>query len=87
MIVSNTQSPPFASVFHLDVSAIVGSEYLPLVDDVIRMVCVQVTIQLMVYLSGSSASFFTSEFALLLVYVVLGVMLYWLVVRKIVGIV
>ncbi len=80
-------TPPFPSVFRLDVSSLVGPEYLPLVDDVIRMVCIQVTIQLMVYLSGNGASFFSSDFGLLVVYVVLGVMLYWLAVRKVVAIV
>lgn len=69
------------AMFTVPVSSLVGKEYIPLVDDVVRMVCIQCTIQLMIFLGGGAA-FFTSDFVLLVIYVVLGVMLYWLVVRK-----
>ena len=62
-----------------------------MVQDAIRMLCNQVTIQAMMSLSSGSGSdavpFFSSDFLLLVVYVILGVMLYWLAVRKLVVVV
>lgn len=76
-----------SAVWSLDLSGLVGKEYIPFVQDVVRMVCIQFTIQLLYHLNApSGASFFTSDFVMLLVYIVLGVMLYWLVLRKVVAI-
>jgi uncharacterized membrane protein SirB2 len=74
------------ALFTVSISNVIGPEYLPMVHDVARMVAIQVTIQLMVYLSSPSGQpFFTQDFALLVIYIVLGVMLYWLALRKIVA--
>lgn len=56
-------------------------EYIPMVDDMLRVVCIQVAIQLMLFASGES-QFFTAEFVMLVIYIVLGVALYWLVAKK-----
>jgi uncharacterized membrane protein SirB2 len=58
-------------------------EYIPMVDDMLRVVCIQVAIQLMLFASGDS-QFFTAEFIMLVIYIVLGVALYWLVAKKLV---
>lgn len=58
-------------------------EYIPMVDDMLRIVCIQVAIQLMLFASGES-QFFTAEFIMLVIYIVLGVALYWLVAKKLV---
>lgn len=57
--------------------------------DAMRMLCIQATIQLMGVLSGGepSSSFLSADFVLLVVYVVLGVMMYWLAVRRVIAIV
>jgi hypothetical protein len=61
-------------------------EYLHMLDDMARMLCIQLTIQVLLYFSGDTdRSFFTREFLLLVMYVELGVMLYWLIVRRLVG--
>ena len=86
-ILDASVTPLYQSMYQLDISSLLGTEYRPLIDDIVRMVCIQVTIQLMMFLSGGGSPFFTAEFALLVVYVVLGVMLYWLVIRKIIAIV
>lgn len=72
------------SLYTFDVSTHMGSsDYIKLFDDVLRMLCIQLTIQIMLYFSGDAgATFLSREFVLLLMYVELGVMLYWLVVRK-----
>lgn len=56
-------------------------EYIPMLDDMLRVVCIQVAIQLMLFASGES-QFFTAEFVMLVIYIVLGVALYWLVAKK-----
>ena len=77
------QAEPVEAVFTWDVSRALGGEYAPVVRDVLRMACIQLVIQLMTWLVGSEdAQFLTSEFLLLLVYIVLGVLLYWLVARR-----
>jgi hypothetical protein len=70
----------------LSVSTMFGPEYLPMVHDIARMVAIQATIQLMVYLSSpSGTAFFTQDFVMLVMYIVLGVMFYWLALRKLVA--
>ena len=75
--------PDGDAIFKVGVTTAIGAEYLPLVDDIVRMVCIQATIQIMVFLAGGG-SLFTTDFVMLVVYIILGVMLYWLVFRKLV---
>jgi hypothetical protein len=73
------------ALFNWRVSEMLGSEYVPITEDILRMLCIQATIQLMSFMSSSDAerpAFWTSDFVLLVVYVILGVMLYWLVLRR-----
>jgi hypothetical protein len=72
----------------LDVTTLVGDEYVPLVDDTMRMLTLQVIIQFMLTLrSPKEYSMFSESFFELLFYIVLGLMTYWLVIRKLVKIV
>lgn len=78
-------NPP--PLFPIHVSHHVGSDVAPLGNDVLRMICIQLAIQLMLALSDPSGvgSVFTTEFILLIVYITLGAMLYWLAIRRIVA--
>ena len=72
----------------LDVSTLVGDEYVPLVDDTMRMLTLQIIIQFMLMLrSPKEYSMFSESFFELLFYIVLGLMTYWLIIRKLVKIV
>lgn len=74
------------SLFTVNISDTIGSEYTSLMEDLLRMLCIQLTIQVMLYFSGDVGnSFITREFMLLLIYVEMGVLLYWLVMRKVVS--
>lgn len=58
-------------------------EYIELADDVARMVIIQVAIQFLYYLNNSEqVQFFSADFILLVIYMVLGILLYRLVFRK-----
>jgi hypothetical protein len=77
-------TPP---LFPVHVSTLAGSDVAPFANDVLRMICIQLSIQLMLALSDPSGvgSVFTTEFILLIVYITLGAMLYWLAIRRIVS--
>ena len=61
----------------------INQEYIPIAEDIIRMVLIQITIQLLLSFGGES-QFFTSYFILSVIYIVLGICLYWLVFKKLI---
>ena len=61
-------------------------DYIGLIDDIARMVIIQFSIQLLLYATSPEENqFFSADFILLLLYIILGVCLYWLVFKKIVS--
>jgi hypothetical protein len=80
---TNSTAPP--SFYLLNISHKLGPEYVSFCNDVLRMMVLQVTLQFMIYLSNPSANaFISAEFLLLLLYIIIGVAMYWLVVRRLV---
>jgi hypothetical protein len=74
--------------YTIDVTRAWGAGYAPFLEDVVRMTCVQATIQLMIFFSaggGAISALLTAELVLLMVYVVFGVGVYWLAVRRLVA--
>lgn len=71
------------TLIDLEVSTFFGDEYIPLINDLSRMITLQVIIQLMLSMRDSKEyPFFSQHFFELLFYIVLGLMTYWLVVKK-----
>lgn len=72
-------------MFEIDVTREWGPGYAVFLEDVSRMLCVQLTIQMMMFFSSApgSISFLSTEFLVMLAYVVLGVALYWLVLKRV----
>jgi hypothetical protein len=60
-------------------------EYIEFINDLIRMIIIQVMIQFLFYLSNPSLGFFTGEFFLLIIYICLGVCVYWLIFKKLIN--
>lgn len=58
-------------------------EYIPFVDDLARMLCIQVVLQIMLVLQGA-ASMDAMFFALVL-YMMLGVSVYWLILKRVIA--
>jgi len=76
------------ALLDIDISKNIGNEYVPLVDDTLRMLTLQIIIQFMLSLRDDKEyPFFSESFFELLFYIVLGLMFYWLVIRKTVKIV
>lgn len=60
-----------------------NKEYIPMIEDISRMVIVQLTIQFLYFINNKDGdAFFSIDFLLLLVYIVLGVCIYWLIFKK-----
>ncbi len=72
------------ALFTINISNVIGPEYVPFFTDVARMLCIHLTIQFMYYIGSDNVAFFSSEFIVMILYVILGVMIFWLIVRKIV---
>lgn len=63
-----------------------NKEYIDLADDVARMVIIQVAIQFLYYLNNTEqVTFFSADFILLVIYMILGILLYRLVFRKMIA--
>ena len=81
---------PLRALTTLPVTRWLGAEYVPMAEDLLRMVCIQAAIQAMLVLSADSVggvtSFLAWDFALLIAFVTLGVLFYWLLVRRVVAV-
>lgn len=71
------------SLFAIDISGALGRDFAPIANDFMRMLCIQLVIQVLMT-SNSGSSVLSAEFFVLLLYVAIGIMLYWAVVRKLV---
>ena len=76
------------TIYTLIISEKLGSEeYIDAIDDVLRMIVIQVMVQFMFYLNDPTENtFFTETFFATLLYIVLGITFYWLVVKKVITI-
>jgi len=63
----------------------ISKDYVEMLNDIARFTIIQLAIQIMlVLMEPTRFSIFSMDFLLLLVFVNIGVMLYWLVFRKLV---
>lgn len=75
-------TPQHETLWTVKTTPTFGQDSHIMFDDIVRMILIQVTIQLMFYMSTNDRQFFTEEFVLLVLYIILGILLYWLVFRK-----
>lgn len=62
-----------------------NKDYIDFINDVIRMVIIQFMIQFLFYINNEEdTSFFSLDFVLLIIYLILGVCVYWLVIKKLI---
>ena len=75
-----------ASLYSVRLSeGFLGADAPAIVNDIARMVCIQATIQFMFAVCKPEHNVSLDEFASMLLFVVLGVAVYWLIFRKIVA--
>ena len=80
------ESGSSGSIFTIPISRVLGADYMPMISDVMRMVCIHFTIQFMMYVGGSDTSIFSREFIETLLYIVLGVLVFWLIFKRVIWI-
>ena len=70
----------------LYVFQIPNKDYIDVIDDVFRMVTIQLSIQFLYFLNSSdTVSLFSADFVLLVIYMILGILFYRLVLRKMIA--
>lgn len=73
------------SLYTIKISDNFGNEFIPYINELIKMVTIQFLIQFMLFLKTPQLSIiFNFEFLEILIYIVLGLSLYWFAVRKLV---
>ena len=74
------------SIYVVKVSDYVGGlEYLPVIQDVIRMLIISVVHQFMMSMKyPETFSIMSEDFLEYIIYIILGIMIYWLIFRKVV---
>jgi hypothetical protein len=74
------------ALYQINISEYFGPDYVDMFNDIARFVCIQVAIQIMLYsINAQQFPFFSSDFFMLLIFIIVGVMAYWLVLRKVVA--
>lgn len=74
------------TLFTVDVSQVLGKEYVPVVNDLVRFLLIQIGIQFMLFISDpQNIPFFSPEFIVLIVFLTVSVLFYWLIFCKIVS--
>tara|TARA_Y100000389_G_scaffold193485_1_gene222299 strand:+ start:1583 stop:1807 length:225 start_codon:yes stop_codon:yes gene_type:complete len=69
----------------VNVTKIVDKEYVPYIEDVIRMIILQFIINFMYFSKDpTNNGFFTMEFFELVLYIIIGVSVYWLIFKKLI---
>lgn len=71
-----------SSLFEFNLN--INKEYIPMINDLIRMAVIQIMAQMLfVYASNGQEFFFNELFIQTLFFILLGVLVYWLIIRKI----
>ena len=66
----------------VDVSGTIGKEYVPLAEDLARTAVIQVLVHVLVSAVDDSTPFLSAEFAVIFLYVLLGVAGYHLLLKR-----
>jgi hypothetical protein len=73
------------SIYNVNISIPYGVEYVPYMNDMLRMITIQIILQLMLSLrQGSIGVLFSWTLIEVVLYVILGCSMYWLVVRNLI---
>ena len=72
-----------SSLIQLDLN--IDKEYIPVINDVIRMMIIQIVAQVLFVMSSKTKeSFFNEVFIQTLSFIVIVVLIYWLIIRKLI---
>lgn len=81
-------SSNFKTLVEIDLSKHLDKEYLPYIEDVIRLIILQISINFMYYVQNPCENaFFRYDFFEFLLYIIVGLSVYWLIFKKFVRII
>lgn len=73
------------TLFTYDITNYFGKEYVDVFYDVSRLLVIQIVIQFLMYMTDNEKhQFFSTDFIVMSIYIVLGVLMYWLIFKKII---
>ena len=76
------------NVLEIKISKILNEDFKFLLNDIIRMLLIQITIQFMFFTKNPELNpFFTCAFIETLLYICIGLCIYWLIIKKVVKII
>lgn len=79
----SAEEPLAQALLSYNVSSAFGKEYVDVFYDMSRMLVIQMVIQMLMHLTDADRfPFFSVEFVLMCIYIVLGVLVYWLIFKK-----
>lgn len=82
-----TETSNFLELYQINISEKIGNEYIPMINDLVRMIILQVTVQFMLFLRNPTEnSLFDTGFIEILLYIILGLCVYWLVFKRLIKI-
>jgi hypothetical protein len=77
--------PPIPALYTVPLTDKMSPEYARMLEDLVRMLVIQLTLQFLLYLTDPSQfSLFSTDFIVLLIYIGIAVVLYWLLFKKLV---
>ena len=80
-----TKESIFNPVYEYNISSKIGKEYIPMVEDLVRMTILQFIVQFMFFIRNPyEYSLFDTRFIEMLLYLVLGLCVYWLLFKRLV---
>jgi hypothetical protein len=78
-------SSNFIALLDFNVTKFIDQEYVPYIEDLIRMITLQFVIQFMYFVKDPANNDLMSlSFLELIIYIVIGVSVYWLIFKKLV---
>jgi len=79
--------PRSSAIWTVNLSKTLGHEGVLALRDIARMICIQFTVQLLLYFNDARCTaFWTAEFVLLSLYVIMGVLVYWLLLKRLISV-
>ena len=74
------------SVWTVDMSKVVGRDNVVFINDLVRIFIIQMTVQIMMYVTcPDQCTIFSDDFLILLLFISIGICFYWLVFRRLVS--
>lgn len=75
----------FCQLYEFDVTTKLGKEYIPLIEDIVRVLIIQIIFQIMlVFKNPTTFGFFDGDFLESIFYLSIGVCVYWLIFKRLV---